>query len=1835
MGYKIKFQKQVGESPRVEFVLVFRTSEETKNNSDHFSPSELTNMTKNKIPIYYADGEIHSDDTVETIKLKIIQQIANVVNIPGISKATANELYLYGRVEETIYLETLKQYILNDNDGRNSVSYPYAYTILSNLNIDIDTNHFELDGDKRMTVNTLLRAIFKTTETNKDPFHHTRATITKSIGQHELFMRFGRKSISVAEPYLKWLQEDESVVLKPFKQNSYLLFETFTDTPKLKDDTILCSWLEESDDNKTDDFTETQIAWYYPDWKTKMTQEELKKKYASIRVVEELYSTYIPPEYKSPFIFGIEKFNITIRPVKTIKFPLYTIFKQLQTSPEHPLIKYNPRKTMRKIEVQNNDFTIEDDNEKGIIYKLYSDIVTVSNQKIPFLSKEYINAFILHKEVKSLSIYIYKLKYKDNHYYITCEIHHDGSVSVYSTYPNEQFPFSIQIDDMKNIINLALESALTPIHNILKKYYTFEFNDIYAQNVTVNSLSYKMTYNKQIRTSLKSPTHSNRFISELLGNDMRPKLGKNNTITNATGNKMVYAKTTQNREYGFPIIFESKHMSITKVNNVYYLPIFYTYFHALFYRLMNVNVKEPVSPIIEKNSIKSDVELNQDSDVDADSDVDSDVDASDDLINELEMFGGGKITEDKNPFVSKMKQIMPDLFKESIHSTDAKFKKYSRTCQNNEPLILTNMEKEKLVGSKKITDSTTQLLEYGKDNHGDSLYFTCPKYYCLKEGQQGVISEEDIKNGKCGPITDVSKAVFTNIKQRGNKYVYMPYDENTWFPGFNSSRLQNGFCSPCCFKKIGNAQLEKKKECTTDTDTDRDTDKNKGESNRVNDSLTAVSNNLSTSASMAKSASKTQNPDDNLYILGSESNTPISERRWAYLPTIIQTFLNNSNSVCTQQENPSLNTSFNFNCFLRYGVEISNTKSFLAVISNIMYYKNTTSRVLSVAEMSQYLVEHITIDDFMLAQNGNLFAVFNSKTQKDDDMSKIDKAYQITDIKTKYKSKLFSDMKVSTSDIHVYDFIQQLIHAFENFRRFITDPKSHVDYTYLWDILCTPNPHFFIDGMNLCILETTEDKSEVNLVCPTNPTSAAFDTSKPTYLMLKSHNHFFEPIYLHKTEFLTKKQMIQNIRKSFILANSPSFIKDVIHKVIIPTFKECSITNSKQLNITQLLSFLTKHSDTYTISTQTLVINYVGQVIGVRIQLASDSVVGFIPCIPSTYYTPITNTYPQIIFMDELKVSSYADTITFYKTLTQLNNIKETGKYEIVQIINDKKKVIGLYVKNYEFFIPLLKPVKPTSESFTLEENKLAVDTYNANLQTQLALGNDQERVDYVKRMQLESKFYNIFKNTLRDLVFNDSSKYDALYKECTTDELVLYSTQLNRVKKLLEDVGDKTIWFTRSDKLEDYSEYPIQNIQTCFRGCDVNFCKCVKNPTNTCQLILPKYNLISSTNNKTLYYTKFADELIRFKNISQIFFNKKQFVLFQSLATTNKSINEILIFESQLLYKNKEYLKNIKNMREMHKNLYVKNTTYDSSFNKGAPPTISYNEQINQNKESNGDIESRDCTGPPTQLSSTFLLKTSQCLKNPNEYQEFQYKNYPDCGLSLITDLVYIFFQESISVSYVRHKLIEIYNALMFTKPMFKNVIKILNSENQSKKGVALVKSGAMKISDMILSEDYYPVIFDLWLLLNHFKIPSMFISTLTIPEAERFENKKMFIAYDSPDKKYVFINVPAMHRNWTTLPVYRLISKQTKSDVLARDLTTSDVLVSISNCVVEPHSPIAIEQYVQNYNPYKNPYIPVAQKKLELNKTKKQVRYTNSVSSSNSSHSSTSLGLKKTKKK
>ena len=66
----------------------------------------------------------------------------------------------------------------------------------------------------------------------------------------------------------------------------------------------------------------------------------------------------------------------------------------------------------------------------------------------------------------------------------------------------------------------------------------------------------------------------------------------------------------------------------------------------------------------------------------------------------------------------------------------------------------------------------------------------------------------------------------------------------------------------------------------------------------------------------------------------------------------------------------------------------------------------------------------------------------------------------------------------------------------------------------------------------------------------------------------------------------------------------------------------------------------------------------------------------------------------------------------------------------------------------------------------------------------------DKERVDYIKKIKLETSFYNVFRNTIRILI-NDYENFKLREKieQELSKEYIIYSEKLTNIERLLRQL--------------------------------------------------------------------------------------------------------------------------------------------------------------------------------------------------------------------------------------------------------------------------------------------------------------------------------------------------------------------------------------------------------------------------------------------------------------
>ena len=1047
-----------------------------------------------------------------------------------------------------------------------------------------------------------------------------------------------------------------------------------------------------------------------------------------------------------------------------------------------------------------------------------------------------------------------------------------------------------------------------------------------------------------------------------------------------------------------------------------------------------------------------------------------------------------------NPYIfqEKLEQKDPNIF---LTLRQGKFDGYSRMCPSNtkrQPVIVTKEElneivkddKELLQGNYKDGEyEGPDVIKYGS-NPDNQYYYMCPRYWCLLTNKP--LTEKQVRNGECGGEDAI---IPKNVKKvPKGKSIYQFYGEDQKrYPGFHKEHTPQGLCIPCCYDTWNKkAQSGRRAKC-------------KGE--KIQEEKEEVDN----------------------YIKGPEK-FPLGNKRWGYLPLAIQLFFNETNASC-QISKTNTNIKPFHTCLLRHGIESNDKQSFIACIASALFYGDNLKikryipdakyDVPSISVMKQILLDAIDIDRFITYQNGDLLTSFANK-----DLSVDESIY--------YNSKLYK--KIQNSNEYSLDFFHKTVQAFENFKLFLLNPNIVIDYTYLWDIVCKPNPMIFESGINLVILEILNNDitNNVEFLCPTNHYSNnMYDARKRTLIIIK-HDLFYEPIYSYRNE---EKRI--SIVKTFSEhdENLPNSIRFLFQKVIKPIIKEkCrpfpSMPNIYKFKSPPLLDDLIFDllQKDYEIKQQ--VLNYQGKVIGlISNNKKNNSGSGFIPCYPSslTSIKNINSNEYDFIYMSDIKWQTYENTISFLKEYYSYKepndeeierNSKCKDGIDICKVVEDKM-IIGFLTKTNQFV-----QIDPPIPESNIHDNIRKVTNNNyliGSIKTESNNNVDKKRVEFIKRIELETLFYNAFRNTIRILLndYINSEKRKVIHDFCNRKDLI-YNIQIAKVIELLKDLCNGYIVFYNK---HNENELHNDEITACI---SLSKDKCNDNPVcmlskDKCSIIIPKNNLISDKDNEEYYYGKMADELIRYNRIKSFIFKPQSYLSFGQVKYNLKE-DEIIILQSLL---NNEYFEN---MIPSEINEYAKFNTYDT-----AEPIISQAFSNELNLKDQSILENRDCF--PSKTQKITPKSWNECF--PEDYKEIKYFSSKFCGIYLIIDIL-----KQIKLIYktkdeIKEELIEEYRKYTnnFEKSLIDKISEIFLEEG--KEDGEILKLDKINLVDFIVNDQYYFTNFDLWLLLNKYKIPSIFISTFHIPESRFTTNQ--FVCYSNEiDKEYIFIGVSNDNSNY-----------------------------------------------------------------------------------------------------
>jgi len=1106
----------------------------------------------------------------------------------------------------------------------------------------------------------------------------------------------------------------------------------------------------------------------------------------------------------------------------------------------------------------------------------------------------------------------------------------------------------------------------------------------------------------------------------------------------------------------------------------------------------------------------------------------------------------GMSIKNPTPFFKRMRELDPTLY---VTEESSKFPLYSKACPSGDrrqPIVLTDAEKKKI--DETNPGSYGRALHHGSSEDNKNWYI-CPRYWCLKTNSS--ISEEDVKAGKCGGIIPrgadkVPQGAyvyeFNSTKQHMKDGKYVQH-----VPGLlKKDKHPDGTCIPCCFGKAwdSNDQVKRRQSCGLEEETKQGEVKSKKSKKNENQHVT----------------NKTFS-----YVISSVSY-PLPQSRWGFLPLALQIFFKMDSNLAVDPKNSSLIRGGE-KCILRYGVEKSENQSFIACLAHFYAYKQGLSETPTIEEMRKIFASSIDIDMFVRYHNGNLVSSFRSKRlTKEPDIG----PHEDSDF---YKT-------ISLDDETQVEYLHHTVTAYNNFIAFIENKESIIDHTYIWDFFCGRNKKLLKDGMNLIILQMTDQDitERVQLICPSNAYSKVeYDETKETVILLKQ-DKFYEPIHLYEqyesivdmktndtiytlkkgeelfnnkiitkdgtTAYKVKSGQIKKneviFKKAFIEASALNEIRSVLKLIKDTKNTYCRPLPSlpkkykfeHNIPITELVRVLKNFH--YKISAQ--VMNYRNKAIGVMVNKEEDQSLLFVPCFPSAMVKNIPSK-----FMDDDDL--WLDYRTTRDRLQGLS--KDTGGKILskpkVKIIEDGL-VIGFLTETNQF-VQINPPTQPIDKDL-ISEVKHYSNKYNdgdkhksaEKILTTTTTSISGERISVIRNINLETQFYNIFRTIIR--MHLNQFEFRQIRKEILAtidDPHYSYRGKLKDIEKELRLLLQNKIDFKEID------EKDLQQIERVVLCSDDGNCLnetsdkpsyCLMSDDGNCVSIFPKKHLLSGSDNEKIYFGRMADELVRYKRSRLFLFYPKNYM---NITNTDFFINtnELFLLETRLT---RDYFRNIIPFGNNGINEMI---TFDA-----AQPDMEYSGSI-QNYSNKVSLKEQDdfidekgsIKGLPDFILDCIEHTKPNVIGNlkegswrkifPNTAKELFFHKTVNCSFIPIIYIIQSVYLSVISVQNIKTALWKGYSDIFKNESAEKYVYSILRKQGKSM-FMDKIKRKKTTFETIVFSDEYYITDLDWWVFSTAAQLPVILFSSTSLKTLSP-SLQWIRMGGKSVDQKHFFVRSPS----------------------------------------------------------------------------------------------------------
>ena len=530
-------------------IIVFSNSNGPVNLNEMFSEEDIVNIELNKIEVVFSSQQIYKDDTVRTIKKKVITEIGkNVISYP--------ELYLFSKIKSDMSLFQIYNSVTHDdkipmdsvmlgqllqNLGVNDTSIidkipvqdVYTYNDLTSFLSSLENEQeIWLPIGPRFTDNNV-DLLFQANPYNiinaeNNPFQHTSNNPLVSF-ENNVLLSYGdlmhntiyATSVSDVIQYAKQIQLDDEYIIPlyfPLLGKS----DIFTGNDIIEKKQLLLA------DNE------------------KLYDKSFQKVEENLQTVYQVYNNGSRDDIKYSQN-GIQYIDFTIHPSSKVKLPLDVLFKIMHSTKDIPFIKYNPGARFEKM------------------YRAYTQDITRIGQQVPFLSKGEIMNY--SKTIgKSLQIsLVVRGNMKGKMFDVILNINQNGDINVMCDFYSKELeiPRSIAVfslpsipeleEYLHNIVNDTINTLNQNLHEL--GYKLQPFVNLKHKNIEIININYKIwsALSEDIKLNDVSPCLTSMFeIQESDTNNLQMNFKRVNNYTqmNAMNTMIteVYKRTNSEKE---------------------------------------------------------------------------------------------------------------------------------------------------------------------------------------------------------------------------------------------------------------------------------------------------------------------------------------------------------------------------------------------------------------------------------------------------------------------------------------------------------------------------------------------------------------------------------------------------------------------------------------------------------------------------------------------------------------------------------------------------------------------------------------------------------------------------------------------------------------------------------------------------------------------------------------------------------------------------------------------------------------------------------------------------------------------------------------------------------------------------------------------------------------------------------------------------------------------------------------------------------------------------------------------------------------------------------------